>query len=53
MYLGMIHIEKIDIDAFMCMPRPFLLKTYLGIYNSGQPFFWYIQFGHLRSKVPA
>ena len=49
----MIHIEKIDIDAFMCMPRPFLLKTYLGIYNSGQRIFWNIQFGHLRSKVRA
>ena len=36
MYLEMIHIEKIGMDAFICMPRPFLLKIHLGIYNSGQ-----------------
>ena len=53
MYLEMIHIQKIDMDAFICMPRPFLMKIYLGIYNSGQRIFWYIQFGHLRSKVRA
>ena len=52
-YLGMIRIEKIDIDAFICMLRPILLKVYLGIYNSSQRIFWNIQFGHLRSKVPA
>ena len=53
MYLEIIYIEKIDLDAFIRMPRPFLMKIYLGIYNSGQRIFWYIQFGHLRSKVPA
>ena len=53
MYLEIIYIEKIDMDAFIRMPRPFLMKIYLGIYNSGQRIFWNIQFGHLRSKVRA